>query len=72
MSKLITRFYDEEADTDETFAPYAMLHGNDPDHLLAYHQAFVLQNQLLANVRVLPVIGLHPAKSHAHNHPTGR
>jgi hypothetical protein len=64
MSKLITRFY-EEADADEKFVPHAMLHGNDPDHLSAYRQAIILQNQFLANVRVLPVIGLHPKAMHA-------
>jgi hypothetical protein len=63
VSKLLTRFY-EEADTDEKFVPHAMLHGNDPDHLSAYRQAIILQNQFLANVRVLPVIGLHSKAMH--------
>jgi hypothetical protein len=59
MSKLIDRYY-QESDTDEKFVPDAMLYGKDPTHLTAYRHAIVFQNQYLSNVRVLPVIGLHP------------
>jgi hypothetical protein len=37
-----------------------MLNGKDPVHLQAYHNAIVIQNHFLSQVRVLPVIGLHP------------
>jgi hypothetical protein len=59
LNKLVTRYYDE-SDTDEKFVPHSMLHGRDPDFLQAYRNAIVFQNQYLANVRMLPVIGLHP------------
>jgi hypothetical protein len=59
MSKLVDRYY-QEADTDEKFVPDAMLYGKDPTHINAYQHAIVFQNQYLSNVRVLPVIGLHP------------
>jgi hypothetical protein len=59
MSKLIDRYY-QEADTDEKCVPDAMLYGKDPTHLTAYRHAIVFQNQYLSNVRVLPIIGLHP------------
>jgi hypothetical protein len=59
MNILLTRFY-EESNPDEKFVPHSMLHGRDPEYLQAYRNAIVFQNQYLANIRILPVIGLHP------------
>jgi hypothetical protein len=59
MSPFITRF-SEESYLLEKFVPQTMLNGKDPVHLQACHNAIVIQNHFLSQVRVLPVIALHP------------
>jgi hypothetical protein len=59
IAPIILRYY-ETGVTDESFAPHSLLHGNDPVHQQAYRNAIFFQNNYLVQVRVLPVIGLHP------------
>jgi hypothetical protein len=59
ISPIILRYYGTGV-TDESFAHHSLLHGNNPVQQQAYRNAIFLQNIYLAQVRVLPVIGLHP------------
>jgi hypothetical protein len=59
LTRLFIIFY-ENGNHDEQFVPHSLLHGDDPTNLRAYRNAIVRQNQYLAQVRVLPVIGISP------------
>jgi hypothetical protein len=59
MVPFLTRYF-EQATTKGKFIAHSMRNGYDPLHLKAYHTANVLQNQYLANVSALPVIGILP------------
>jgi hypothetical protein len=51
MAPFLSRYF-EDAATKGHFIAHSMRNGQDPLHLKAYHNAIVLQNQLLSNVRM--------------------
>jgi hypothetical protein len=57
MHQLFTAFYETERNADH-YVPQKLLNGGDPQHIRAYRNAIVCQNQYLDNVRVIPVIGI--------------
>jgi hypothetical protein len=59
MHQLFTEFYETESN-DDHYVPQKLLNGGDPQHIRAFRNAIVCQNQYLENVRVLPVIGISP------------
>jgi hypothetical protein len=59
FTRLFTSYY-EDGNSNERFVPHNLLHGDDPTNLKAYRNAIILQNQYLAELRVLPVIGISP------------
>jgi uncharacterized protein (DUF952 family) len=59
MVHFITQYF-ENAETKGQFVAHSMQNGQDPLHLKAYHNAIILHNQFLSNVRGIPVIGIPP------------
>jgi hypothetical protein len=59
MVPFLSRYF-EQRSTSGQFVGHSIRNGQDPTHLKAYHSAIVLQNQYLANVSALPVIGISP------------
>jgi hypothetical protein len=59
LTQLFTSYY-EDGNSDKWFVHHRLLHGDDPTNLKAYRNAIILENQYLAEIRVLPVIGISP------------
>jgi hypothetical protein len=59
MVPFLTSYFENTA-TIGQFVSHTMQNGQDPLHLKAYHNAIILHNQFLSNIRAIPVIGISP------------
>jgi hypothetical protein len=58
FSRLLIRYHETEGYPPKQFVPHSLLHGNDTINKKACRNAIILQNKHLAEMRIIPVVGV--------------